>query len=205
MADKVTVFVVDDDPGARRSLCWLIQEAGLFVRAFRSGREFLEQYRPQEGQGGCLVVDLRMPEMGGLEVQRRLREYGSELPVIFLTAHGDVPACAQAFKAGAFEFLEKPVDHTILLKRIRNALARSKEHRSRGEFAIRLGQLTPSEKEVFDLLISGRSLKEIANVRNVAVQTIWKHRLNILQKMGVGDDLELVRLAATQPPDEPNR
>jgi FixJ family two-component response regulator len=143
------------------------------------------------------MLDVRMPEMGGLEVQQRLREAGIGLPIIFIAAHGDVPTCAQAFKAGASEFLEKPLDHATLLDHIRKALARGAEQKLQGEFAARASQLTPSEKEVLELLISGKSLKEIANVRNVTVQTIWKHRLNLLQKMGVESDLELVR-AATQ-------
>jgi FixJ family two-component response regulator len=193
MANQPTVFVVDDDPGALGSLCWLIQQADLPVRGFRSGREFLESYRPHEP--GCLVLDVRMPGMDGLEVQQRLGDRGIGLPIIFITAHGDVPACAHAFKAGALEFLEKPLDHATLLRHIRTALAREVEQTLQGEFAARISQLTPSEKEVLDLLISGKTLKEIANVRNVTVQTIWKHRLSILQKMGVQSDLELVRVA----------
>ena len=195
MANKPTVFVVDDDPGARQSLCWLIQQAELSVRAFRSGHEFLESYRPQDS--GCLVLDFRMPEMDGLEVQERLRERGIELPVIFLTAFGDVPTCTQAFKAGAFNFLEKPVNDAVLLDHIQKALARDAEQRRQGsgEFAARVSQLTPREKEVLDMLISGKSLKEIAIVSNVTVQTIWRHRLSVLQKMGVENDKELVRIA----------
>jgi FixJ family two-component response regulator len=193
MTNKPTVFVVDDDPGALRSLCWLIQQADLPVRAFSSGHEFLESYRSQEP--GCLLLDLRMPEMGGLELQQRLCERGIGLPIIFITAYGDVPTCTQAFKAGAFNFLEKPVNDAVLLDHIHKALAQGAEQKLQGEFAARIAELTPSEKAVFDLLISGKSLKEIANVRNVTVQTIWKHRLNILQKMGVESDLELVRIA----------
>jgi two-component system response regulator FixJ len=193
MANQPTVFVVDDDPGSLRSLCWLIQQADLPVRAFRSGREFVESYRGQEP--GCLVLDVRMPEMGGLEVQQYLREHGIGLPIIFITAHGDVPTCAQAFKAGALEFLEKPLNHAVLLKYIRKALAHGAEHKLRGEFAARVNQLTPSEKEVLDLLISAKSFKEIASARNVTVQTIWKHHLSLLQKMGVQSDLALIRIA----------
>jgi FixJ family two-component response regulator len=191
MTHKPTVFVVDDDPGALRSLCWLIQQADLPVRAFCSGREFLEAYRPE--QSGCLVLDVRMPEMGGLEVQQRLAERGIGLPIIFITAHGDVPTCAQAFKGGALDFLEKPLDDAALLNRIQEALARGMEQMRRDELTARIDQLTPAEKEVMDLLISGKSLKEIANIRSVTVQTIWKHRLSILQKMGVKSDLDLVR------------
>jgi two-component system response regulator TtrR len=195
MAGKPTVFVVDDDPGALKSLCWLIQQADLPVRAFRSGREFLDSYRPEETEGGCLVLDVRMPELSGLDVQQRLWECGVAMPIIFITAHGDVPTCAQAFKAGALEFLEKPVDHAILLTQIRKALARSAQRKQEGEFGARIGQLTPSEREVLELIVAGKSLKEIANLRNVTVQTIWKQRLSVLDKMGVRSDLELVRLA----------
>ena len=197
MADNPTVFVVDDDPGALRSLCWLIQQADLPVRAFCSGREFLESYSPQEAEGGCLVLDVRMPEIDGLEVQRCLRKEGVALPIIFITAHGDVPTCAEAFRAGALEFLEKPFDHTVLLQRIRKAMERSVEQKQQDEHAARMSLLTFSEKEVFDLLISGKSLKEISFARNVTIQTIWKHRLSIFQKLGVANDVELVR-AATQ-------
>lgn len=196
MADKPTVFVVDDDPGALRSLCWLIQQADLPVRAFRSGREFLESYDPEDA--GCLVLDVRMPELGGLEVQQRLAEQGVRLPIIFISAHGDVPTCAQAFKAGAFDFLEKPVDDAVLLDHIHKALARGEQQKRLGgasEFGARLSQLTPREMEVLDLLISGKSLKEIAIAGNVTVQTIWRHRLSVLQKMGVEGDVELVRVA----------
>ena len=193
MAKRPTVFVVDDDLGALQSLSWLIQQADLPVRAFGSAREFLESYRPDDV--GCLVLDVRMPEMDGLELQRRLWEDNIRLPIIFITAHGDVPTCAQAFKAGAMEFLEKPVDHTMLLGHIRKALARSGDQKLQSDFAVRVSQLTASEKEVLELLISGKSLKEIASVRKVTVQTIWKHRLSILQKVGVENDLELVRVA----------
>jgi two-component system, LuxR family, response regulator FixJ len=198
MADRPTVFVVDDDPGALRSLCWLIQQADLPVRAFRSGREFLESYCSHEA--GCLVLDVRMPELDGLEVQQRLWERGVQLPIIFITAHGDVPTCAKAFRAGAFDFLEKPVDDGLLLDYIHKALARCAEQKwpcPPAEFASRLVQLTVREKEVLDLLLAGKTLKEIAASKGVTVQTIWKQRGNILQKMGVDNDVELVR-AATQ-------
>ncbi len=197
MADQLTVFVVDDDPGALRSLCWLIQQADLPVRAFRSGREFLAAYRPQEA--GCLVLDVRMPEMDGLEVQQRLWEQGAGLPIIFLTAHGDVPTCTRAFKEGAFDFLEKPVDDDVLLDHIQKALVRGaeqKRHGSAAEFTARMSRLTPRETAVMEQLLAGRSLKEIAAALNVTVQTAWRHRLSIFHKMGVENDVKLVRSAA---------
>lgn len=196
MVNKPTVFVVDDDPGALRSLCWLIRQADLPVQAFPSGQQFLESYRSENA--GCLVLDVKMPEMSGLELQDRLAKDGVDLPIIFITAHGDVPTCAQAFKAGALEFLEKPLDGKVFLDRVRNALARGVEQKRPGsaaELAARMDRLTPSEKDVLDMLIAGKTLKEIAAVNNVTVQTIWKHRVAIHKKMGVENDVELVRLA----------
>ncbi len=193
---KPTVFVVDDDPGALRSLCWLIQQADLPVQAYGSGREFLEAYMPE--QIGCLILDVRMPEMSGLEVQRRLWMRGVRLPIIFITAHGDVPTCARAFRAGAFDFLEKPVDGAVLLEYVHKALARCSEQKwqeSTAEFATRMSQLTPREKGVLDLLLSGKTLKEIAAAKNVTVQTVWKQRANIREKLKVENDVELVRVA----------
>ncbi len=197
MSDEPTVFVVDDDPGALRSLCWLLRQADVRVRSFSSGGEFLDAYRPE--QAGCLVLDVRMPGMDGLKVQQALWERGAGLPVIFITAHGDVPTCARAFRGGAFDFLEKPVDDDMLLDHIYKAVARDAEQRRQGsarEFAARMSQLTLREKDVLDGLISGKSLKEIAIASNVTVQTIWRHRVSILEKMGVENSVELVRLAS---------
>ena len=161
MVGEGTVFVVDDDAGSLRSLCWLIQQADLSVRPFRSGKEFLHSYQNEET--GCLVLDVRMPEMGGLQLQQRLREKGIGLPIIFITAYGDVATCRQAMKEGAFDFFEKPLDDEILLAQIRKAIAHDRERRREGstaKFAAGMNQLTPSEKDVLDLLISGKSLKE---------------------------------------------
>lgn len=205
MAERPTVFVVDDDAGALRSMCWLIQEAGLPVRAFGSGREFLDSSPPADV--GCVVLDMRMPEMDGLEVQQELSRRGSMLPVIFLTAFGDVAGCAAAFKAGAIEFLEKPVDDRLLLQHIRTALTRAAGKRrspSVAQFAQCLNRLTRSEKDVLDLLISGKTLKEIAKLRNVTVQTIWRHRLSLLEKFRVENNLELIRLATLWAAETPN-
>jgi two-component system response regulator FixJ len=139
-----------------------------------------------------------MPEMSGLEVQERLTEEGIGLPIIFITAHGDVPTCAQAMKAGALDFLEKPLDSMVFLEHVRQALARGAEQKRQGptaEFTACLTRLTPSEKDVLDMLISGKSLKTIATLCDVTVQTIWKHRLSIHKKMGVENEVELVRFA----------
>ena len=192
MVYRPTVFVVDDDPGALRSLCWLIQQADLPVRGFRSGREFLESYRPQEP--GCLVLDVRMPEMDGLEVQKCLWQRGSGLPIIFITAHGDVPTCAGIQGGGLGVPGKTPGPCRAPRSHPRGPGARRATDAA-GRVYRPHESSYPRRKEVLELLISGKSLKEIAGVREVTVQTIWKHRLSILQKMGVQSDLELVRVA----------
>lgn len=198
MVSEPTVYVVDDDPGSLRSLCWLMEQDGLPVRGFGSAEEFFRGYRPDEP--GCLVLDVRMPEMGGLAVQKKLAEDGAELPIIFITAYGDVPTCAQAMKAGAADFLEKPVDGRTLLDLVRKAsalaAARNLRRRTAAQFAAHFNQLTPRERCVFDMLVAGKTLKEAAGAAGVAVQTIWKQRLSIFRKMGVETGAELLRLAA---------
>jgi FixJ family two-component response regulator len=196
MALDPTVHVVDDDSGALNSFCWLIRQADLPVQGYSSGSEFLEKYDPDEP--GCVVLDVRMPEMTGLEVQEQLWERGVLMPIIFITSHGDVPTCSQAFRAGAFEFLEKPVDDKLLIDHIQKAIARDIEQRKPGSvahYANRLNLLTPREREVLDGLIVGKTLKEIASMQNVTVQTVWRHRGNIFLKMGVETEADLVRMA----------
>ena len=183
-------------PAPCASLCWLLRQADLPVRPFPSARAFLDACRPEEP--GCLVLDVRMPEMDGLELQQRLAERGVDLPVIFITAHGDVANCARAFRAGAFDFLEKPVDDEVLLDQVQKAIARDTQRRRQGsasQFDLRTSQLTPREKDVMAMLVAGKSLKEIAIAGNVSVQTIWRHRGSILRKMGVENDVELARFA----------
>jgi FixJ family two-component response regulator len=199
-----TVYVVDDDAGALRSLCWLIEQSGLPVRAFSSGTAFLDAYR--EDEPGCLVLDVRMPDLGGLEVQKRLLEGGMGLPIIFLTAYGDVRSCAKALKSGAIDFLEKPVDGKVLLDHIRTALAMEQElakrKRAASDIAVRLNQLTRRERAVLDMLLSGKSLKEIAALNDVTVQTVWKQRESIFRKMNVESEFELARLTGQWPRTE---
>jgi two-component system, LuxR family, response regulator FixJ len=201
MTDEPLVYVVDDDPGALRSLCWLLEQADLPARAFASGQEFLDQYQGQ--QPGCLVLDVRMPEVGGLEVQQRLLASGRVLPIIFITAHGDVPSCVQALKAGAADFLEKPLDGKVFLERVHTALAQAqaevRRQREAAEVAQRMERLTRREKDVLGMLICGKSLKEIAAAHDVSVQTIWKQRSAIFHKMRVENEIELARLAASEP------
>jgi len=121
MSENPTVFVVDDDPGALESLRWMLQQADFRVKAFRSSRAFLDSYRPEET--GCLVLDVRMPEIDGLALQQTLRERQIRLPIIFITAYGDVSTCARAFCGGAVDFLEKPVNEKVLLEHIKRLIA----------------------------------------------------------------------------------
>jgi len=121
MTDSSTVFVVDDDPGALESLRWMLEQADFRVKAFSSAQKFLDSCRAEER--GCLVLDVRMPEMGGLELQQTLRDRKIRLPIIFMTAYGDVPTCARAFRAGAVDFLEKPVNDKVLLEHIEKLIA----------------------------------------------------------------------------------
>ena len=196
MSENPTVFIVDDDAGALESLKWMLEQADLRVKAFASGREFLEAYHPDEA--GCLVLDVRMPEMDGLALQQALRERRIRLPVIFITAYGDVPTCARAFRGGASDFLEKPVNDTVLLDNIARLIVQDAAQRREGGgawFGDRLRLLTPTETEVLDALIQGKSIKEIARTRKVSVQTVWRHQVNIFYKIGVESHIELVRIA----------
>jgi len=196
MRENSTVFVVDDDPGALESLRWMLEQADYRVKAFGASQEFLDSYRPEET--GCLVLDVRMPGLDGLALQQTLRERKIRLPIIFMTAYGDVPTCARAFRGGAIDFLEKPVDDKVLLEHIEKLIAREASRRNNnGEnpFGDRLKMLTPTETEVLKGLIEGKSVKAIAGARKVSVQTVWRHQVNIFQKVGVESHVELVRVA----------
>ena len=196
MTENSTVFVVDDDPAHWESLRWMLEQADYHVKAFSSSREFLDSYRPQDT--GCLVLDVRMPEMDGLALQKALRERKIRLPIIFMTAYGDVPTCARAFREGAIDFLEKPVNDKVLLEHIERLIAQEAERRGNSgskSFGDRLRLLTPTETEVLEALIEGKSIKEIARARKVSVQTIWRHQMNIFHKIGVESHIELVRVA----------
>jgi FixJ family two-component response regulator len=192
-----TVFLVDDDPGALRSLSFLLQAHDLAVESFQSPRAFLTQFNPE--RSGCLVADVRMPEMTGLDLQQVLRQQGSQIPIIFLTAHGDLAACRRAFRDGAVDFLEKTqLDEAILIDLICTSLARDaasrKAQRTPGILTPLLQMLTDREREVMDRLVAGRTVKQIATEFDVSIQTIAKHRTKLLEKLKVENDIELVRM-----------
>ncbi len=202
MSESPTVFLVDDDESVRNALRWLIESIGLYVEAFESASEFLEVCDPT--RAGCLVLDVRMPQMSGLDLQEELVRRQIQLPIIMITGHGDVPMCVRAFERGAFGFLEKPVNHQQLLDQVQRAI--EADQNSRDRFAAspaldrQLQLLTLREREVMDLLISGKSMKTIAAKLHISVQTCSKHRARVLEKLGVDNDVELVRLVVSSHP-----
>jgi len=191
------VFVVDDDPSVRRSTERLIRSAGFNVQTFKSAREFLGSPRP-EGPA-CLLLDVRMPILSGLDLQRELRDSGIHLPIIFMTAHGNIPMTVRAMKAGAVEFLTKPFRSRELLEAIRAAIERDRSaHKERSETAelrARYEQLTPREREVMALVVAGMLYKQVAGDLATTERTIKFHRANIMQKMKAESLADLVRMA----------
>lgn len=192
-----TVFIVDDDPSVLKSLARLLASARLNVVTFESPREFLERHVAEAP--GCLVLDVAMPGLNGLELQQALASRGSLLPIIFLTGHGDIPMGVQAMKRGAVDFLTKPVDDRDLLAAIHGAFEKDRAARAeRAEVAAierRLATLTPREREVLAHVVAGRRNKQIAADLGTVEKTIKVHRARVMEKMGVRSLAELVRLA----------
>jgi len=191
-----TVFVVDDDIDMRQSLKWLIESVGMPVEAFASAEQFLEGY--EAARPGCLLLDVRMPGMGGIRLLEYLQKAGVHLPTIVFTGHGDVPMAVQALKSGAFDFIEKPATHQQILDRIQDALAMERDRRARQSrrYALEnaLTQLSQREREVLDGVVEGRSNKVIAVGLGISERTVEKHRQNIMQKMGTSSLAELIRM-----------
>ncbi len=190
------VYVVDDDPAMRHSLAWLIGALGVPVESFASGEEFLRAVRPE--QPGCLVTDVRMPGMSGLELQDTLTRAGSLLTVVVITGHADVPMAVRALRAGAVDFIEKPFNDQVLLDRVHEALEQS--HRAWEEQARKdhvrslLARLTPRERQVADLVVAGKPNKVIAAEINISLKTVEVHRHNVMEKLEVGSIADLTRL-----------
>jgi FixJ family two-component response regulator len=191
------VFVVDDDVSVLRGVKRLLRAAGLTAETFASAHEFLERY--DHNAEGCVILDIAMPGFDGLQMQRALADRGSVLPIIFLTGHGDIPTSVQAMKAGAIDFLIKPVSRDKLLVAVRSAIQRCEAlYRAREEIAIikrRVATLTPREREVLAHLLSGKLNKQIAADLGTAEQTIKIHRARVMQKMQARTLAALVRLA----------
>ena len=191
-----TVFIVDDDPAVLKSLSRLLRASQVNVVTFGSPQDFLQRYDPHTP--GCLVLDVAMPGLNGLELQEALRIKGSAIPIIFLTGHGDIPMSVQAIKGGALDFMTKPVHDKDLLKAVEAALEKDRiERQSRAELVDiqeRLATLTPREREVLIHVVSGQLNKQIAYDLGTVEKTIKVHRARVMEKMKVGSVAELVRL-----------
>ena len=191
------MFVVDDDQAMRNSLKWLIESVGVPVESFSSADEFLAQY--QTGRAGCLVLDVRMPGMSGLELLEHLAERHVHIPAVIITGHGDVPMAVRAMKSGAIDFIEKPFNDEALLDAIQRAMAYEEQqrnfHSQHVQIKERLSHLTPREHEVMAMVTAGKSNKEIANALGVSAKTIEAHRARVMEKMQAGSLAELVRMA----------
>ena len=191
-----SVFVVDDDTAVRQGLRFMLRAAGYSVEAFPSARSFLEDYDPR--RGGCLLLDVQMPQMTGLELQQRLNVRGWRIPVIFITGHGTVPLAISAMKAGAFDFIEKPLREDALLESIERALHwndRAYEERlERATLEVRAASLTPREREVFELVARGEPNKVIARNLGISFRTVELHRAHITEKLQARSLSDLIRM-----------
>jgi two-component system, LuxR family, response regulator FixJ len=191
-----TVFIVDDDTAVRQGLRFMLRAAGYSVEAFPSARSFLEDYDPR--RGGCLLLDVQMPQMTGLELQQRLNVRGWRIPVIFITGHGTVPLAISAMKAGAFDFIEKPLREDALLESIERALHwndRAYEERlERATLQTRVASLTPREREVFELVARGEPNKVIARHLGISFRTVELHRAHITEKLQARSLSDLIRM-----------
>ncbi|KER69046.1 hypothetical protein HR51_25955 [Burkholderia cepacia] len=190
------MYVVDDDEAVRVSLRWLLESVGHQVDVFSNGREFLSGADPEIP--GCLLLDIRMPYMGGFELQESMRAAGFRLPIIFLTAHGDIPMTVRAMKGGAYDFLEKPYNDQDLIDKVADALKvglrEYRQAQADSQTQDLLKQLSAREREVFDLLIEGKASKVIAAELNISYKTVEVHRAHIREKLGATSLAELVRL-----------
>jgi FixJ family two-component response regulator len=196
---KPTIYIVDDDDGMRRALTILMSTVGYNAVPFARPSEFLAKY--DAAQPGCLVLDVRMPEMSGLEVQQQLNRSGAMLPVILVTGHGDIPMAVQAMKDGAFDFLQKPFRDQELLDRINAALKQDAENHAiverHADLKRRAESLTPREREVMALVVDGRANKVIAIDLGLSERTVEIHRANVMDKMGARSIAHLVKMQLT--------
>ena len=193
---KPIIYIVDDNPAVRDAIRFLVQQVGLTAKVYISAQEFLDQY--QLGMRGCLVLDIRMPGLSGIELQEKLTLIGAHLPVIIVTGHGDVPITVRAMKAGAFEFLQKPFNDQVLLDTIQAALKKYdivwEQDDKRSNASHSLATLTRREREVLELLRYGKSNKVIARELSLSVRTVEGYRANITEKLGAKSLGQLIDL-----------
>jgi FixJ family two-component response regulator len=196
MSRQPAVFIVDDDDAVRSSLRLLLKSAGLPAVGYASAREFLDAWQPE--QAGCLILDVRMPGMSGLELQGELNRRGAIIPVIFISGHGDIPMAVEAIQHGAFDFLTKPFGDQDLLDRVQRALATDADNRKlltqREVLRERLDSLTPREREVLGLVTQGKANKVMAGDLGVSQRTVEIHRARVMEKMGANSLAQLVRM-----------
>jgi FixJ family two-component response regulator len=197
MKDKpATVFVVDDDAGVRSSIRLLLKSVGIPATPMASAQEFLDAFDP--AQPGCLVLDIRMPGMNGLELQQQLNLRGAIIPVLFITGHGDVPMAVEAMQQGAFDFLQKPFRDQELIDRIHKALERDREAREalaqHDQIRAKLAALTSRERQVLDLLTQGKQNKVMAAELGISQRTVEIHRAHVMDKLGARSLAQLVRM-----------
>ncbi len=195
MSDNALVFIVDDDEAVRQSTAWLIESIGLQVCSFISADEFLENYK---NESGCIVMDVRMPGMSGLEAQEEMKKRGINLPLIFITGHGDVPMAVRALKRGAFDFIEKPFNDQLLLDAVQRGLKQNSEAREsliqNESIDRRIASLTPREHEVMLRVTEGKPNKVIAHELNVSIKTVEVHRARMMEKMEASSVAQLVKV-----------
>ncbi len=196
MGKQQTVFIVDDDEGIREGLSLLLETVGQRSRSFSSAMEFLDSY--DQSMRGCVVLDIRMPRMTGLDLQEKLVELGSSLPIIFITGHGDIPMAVEAMRRGALDFIRKPFREQELLDRINEALdfdtGNYKILADRQEVAKKIGSLTAREREVFHRVANGEMNKIIGHELGISERTVEVHRAQVMKKLGVRTLAQLVRI-----------
>ncbi len=197
MTSEPTVFVVDDDEAVRGGLQRLVEAVGLNVEPYASAQEFLDSYHPE--QHGCLVLDIRMPGMGGLDLQEQLAKKGIRLPVIILTGHADVPLAVRALKGGAIDLIEKPFNSQVLLDRIQQAIQqdaeRQRQSAEESQISQRLARLTSREKQVMQMMVTGKASKVIAIDLSISERTVEFHRANIMKKLQARTLAELIHMS----------
>lgn len=196
-AATATIFVIDDDEGLRNAIEFLLGTASLTAKTFASGRAFLDYYRPE--MRGCILLDIRMPDVSGLDFLETIRERDITLPVILVSAYGTIPLAVRAMREGAFDFIEKPFDDEFLLKRIREAVTFDLDQRADDqkvrEARAQLVSLTAREKEVMAHVVSGKLNKQIAAELGISAKTVENHRARVMEKMGIKGLAELVHIA----------
>lgn len=193
-AQAAHIYLVDDNDEFRESTCWLLEDAGFTVNAFASAAALLQALDqvPPSSAPSCIVSDVRMPRMSGIELQQELKRRGVELPLIFVTAHADVPLAVEAMRNGAVNFIEKPFDPIMLVHALRTATDRAA---AIGANPVVTEKLTPRERQVLELVVAGKLNKTIADVLGISIKTVELHRSNLMQKLGARNVAEVIRIA----------